>query len=527
MQAHSAPASNRLAPLAGRAFDLLVVGGGATGCGIAHDAALRGLSVALIEKGDFASGTSSKSSRLIHGGVRYLENGQLHLVFESSAERRRLLRLAPHLVHPLQFTWPVYEGARIPRWKLSAGLTLYDALALFRNVGRHNRLSRAAVLEREPMLSEDGLRGGATYFDAATNDSRLTLANAIAAAEAGATVVNHARSTGWLVEGGRVVGATVVDSLGSATVDVRAKVIVNATGPWSGEVRGSKGAHIAVPRERVGNRNALTLLSPRDGRVLFALPAGDNAIIGTTDTYASASPDEVRASNEDVRYLLDAANAFFPRANLRDDDVVSAWAGIRPLVPARGDTPGAVSREHAITTSGDGVISITGGKLTTYRVMAAQVVDAVAKRLGRAERSSTANRVLPGGDFTSLDKLVATIARTTNDVELAGHLARTYGSRWEGAWAEIAAHGTGRVIEGLPYTMGELRYSVQHEMARTLGDLFIRRTHVAFETRDHGATAAPVVAEAIAPLLGWDFAQQRRAIEQYEREVDRVFAVES
>jgi glycerol-3-phosphate dehydrogenase len=526
MQAHSAPPSNRLAPLAGRAFDLLVIGGGATGCGIAHDAASRGLSVALVEKGDFASGTSSKSSRLIHGGVRYLENGQLHLVFESSAERRRLLRLAPHLVHPLQFTWPVYEGARIPRWKLSAGLTLYDALALFRNVGRHHRLSRADVLEQEPMLSGEGLRGGATYFDAATNDARLTLANAIAAVEAGATVVNHARSTEWIVESGRVVGATVVNSLGTTTIDVRAEVVVNATGPWSGDVRGSKGSHIAVPRERVGNRNALTLLSPRDGRVLFTLPAGDNAIIGTTDTYGPSSPDEVRASNEDVRYLLDAANAFFPRAKLRDDDVVSAWAGIRPLVPARGDTPGAVSREHAITTAGDGVIAITGGKLTTYRVMASQVVDAVVKRLGRGERSRTANRVLPGGDFTSLEDLIATIALTTNDVELAGHLARTYGSRWEAVWREIAAHGTGRVIEGLPYTMGELRYSVEHEMARTLGDLLIRRTHVAFETRDHGTTAAPVVAEAIAPLLGWDFAEQRRAIEHFEAEIARTFSID-
>jgi glycerol-3-phosphate dehydrogenase len=195
-------------------------------------------------------------------------------------------------------------------------------------------------------------------------------------------------------------------------------------------------------------------------------------------------------------------------------------------VPARGDTPGAVSREHAITTSGDGIISITGGKLTTYRIMAAQVVDAVMRRLGRAARSNTANRVLPGGDFDSLDTLVATIARTTNDVELAGHLARTYGSRWETAWSEISSHGAGRVVQGLPYTIGELRYSVQREMARTLGDLLIRRTHVAFETRDHGANAAPAVAEAIAPLLGWDFAEQRRAIQHFEAEIARTFAID-
>src|ERR1043166_2082350 len=205
--------TRRLSAFADRQFDLLVVGGGITGCGIARDAALRGLSVALVEKDDFASGTSSRSSRLIHGGVRYLEHGHLHLVFESRAERRRLLRLAPHLVHPLEFSWPVYEGARLPRWKLGAGLMLYDALALFRNVGRHPRLSRAAVLEHEPMLEPNGLRGGASYYDAATNDARLTLANAIAAAESGAVVVNHAISLELIVENGRVAGARVRDAL--------------------------------------------------------------------------------------------------------------------------------------------------------------------------------------------------------------------------------------------------------------------------------------------------------------------------
>jgi glycerol-3-phosphate dehydrogenase len=526
MQAHSAPPSDRLAPLGGRVFDLLVVGGGVTGCGIAHDAALRGLAVALVEKDDFASGTSSRSSRLIHGGVRYLENGHLHLVFESSAERRRLLKLAPHLVRPLEFTWPVYEGARIPRWKLSAGLSLYDALALFRNVGRHRRLSRDGVVEREPMLRTAGLRGGAMYYDAATNDARLTLANAIAAAEAGAAVINHAMCDGWIVERGRVVGANVRDVLGEGRIEVRARVVVNATGPWSGRVRGSKGTHIAVPRDRVGNRHALTLMSPLDGRVLFTLPAGTNAVIGTTDTYTASSPDDVRASNDDVRYLLDAANAFFPAAQLSAGDVVAAWAGIRPLIPAGGDAPGAASREHAISTAENGVVSITGGKLTTYRVMAAQVVDVVMKQLPRDARSHTADRALPGGDFDSLDALIATAARTTNDVELAAHLAGTFGSRWPDVWKDISAHGMSRVVDGLPYTLGELRFSARREMARTLGDLLIRRTHVAFETRDHGVGVAAMVADAVAPLLGWDFSLQRRAVAAYQKEVERLFSID-
>jgi glycerol-3-phosphate dehydrogenase len=227
----------QLTRMAGHRLDLLVIGGGITGCGIARNAALRGLSVALVEKNDFASGTSSRSSRLIHGGVRYLEHGQLHLVFESSAERRRLLRLAPHLVHPLEFTWPVYAGSRISRWKLGAGLELYDALSLFRNVGRHHRLNSRGVLEREPMLQPDGLLGGAQYFDAATNDARLTLANAIGAAESGAFIVNHATVTGLITESGRVAGATVRDALTGNSVDVRARVVVNATGPWSDDLR--------------------------------------------------------------------------------------------------------------------------------------------------------------------------------------------------------------------------------------------------------------------------------------------------
>ena len=519
--------AERIAALGTTRFDVLVIGGGITGSGIARDAALRGLSVALVEKDDFASGTSSRSSRLIHGGVRYLEHGRLHLVFESSAERRRLLRLAPHLVRPLPFTWPVYAGARIPRWKLEAGLILYDTLALFRNVGRHRPLSRDGVLEREPALRADQLLGGAQYFDAATNDARLTLANAIGADVAGAVVVNHAAVVELRSENGRVVGAVVEDTVGRRRVDVTAAVVVNAIGPWTDAVRGSKGAHVAVPRDRVGNRNALTLLSPQDGRVLFALPAGPHAIIGTTDTYTPSSPDDVHASNDDVQYLLASANTFFPSAALTPNDVVSAWAGIRPLLPAAGATPGAASREHAITTDDRGVITITGGKLTTYRVVAHDAVNAVVARLRRpSTRDRTASSPLPGGEFSSLDALIGDVARATNDLALAAHLAKAYGTRWPLVWNEITQPGGNtEVHEGLPYTVGELRYGALNEMACTLADLLIRRTHVAFETRDHGAAAAERAAAAVAPLLGWDASAQRAAIAAYAAEVERTFVI--
>jgi glycerol-3-phosphate dehydrogenase len=520
--------ARQLAALESARFDLLVIGGGITGCGIARDAALRGLTVALVEKDDFASGTSSRSSRLIHGGVRYLEHGHLRLVFESSAERRRLLRLAPHLVRPLAFTWPVYTGARVPRWKLSAGLMLYDALAMFRNVGRHRQLSRRAVLDAEPSLRPEGLVGGARYFDAATDDARLTLANAVSAAEAGAIVVNHARAVSYVTSGGRATGATIVDALTGQQRAVTATAIVRAFGPWAGAVRGSKGAHIAVPRERIGNRAALTLLSPVDGRVLFTLPAGPQAIVGTTDSYTSSSPDEVRASREDVQYLIAAANRFFPAAELTERDVVSAWAGVRPLVPSVGDTPRAASREHAITTDAEGVISIGGGKLTTYRVMAADVVAAVLSRLGRPTRTNrTKSIALPGGDIVSLDATIADAARATGDPALAAHLSKSYGSRWRSVWREISNDdGMGVVVDGLPYTVGEFRYCAQAEMACTLGDLLIRRTHLAFETRDHGVSVAERVASAVAPVLGWDDDARRRAGVDYAAEVERVFSID-
>jgi glycerol-3-phosphate dehydrogenase len=534
----------QIATLAREEFDLLVVGGGITGCGIARDAALRGLRVALVEKDDFASGTSSRSSRLVHGGLRYLEHGFLHLVFEASSERRRLLRLAPHLVRPLEFLWPVYAGARVPQWKLNAGLTLYDVLALFRNVGTHRRLSVRQIAAREPDLRREGLVGGARYFDAATDDARLTLANAVGALDAGAVVLNHARVVELRVDNNARRGAIVHDEIGGTQIDVRAKIIVNATGPWSNElqrlgedatkrakVRGSKGVHVAVARGRIGNHGALTLLAPNDGRVMFILPSGRLTIIGTTDTFTDAHPDEVRASERDVKYLLDAANAFFPTAHLTSEDIVSAWAGIRPLIATGAENPNPTnaSREHAISHSGNGVVSITGGKLTTYRIMAAEVVDTVAEQLGTrvTGRPPTLNAPLPGGDLAYIDEAVAAAERETADFELANHLVHSYGSCWSAVADEIAEPKGSERLAGLPYTIGEMRYAVKHEMAYTLADLLLRRTHLAFEMRDHGTQIAERVARDVADLLGWNDRDIAAALESYARDIQRVFAIDS
>ncbi len=521
--------ARRLEELAGRIFDVLVVGGGITGAGIARDAVLRGLSVALIEKGDFASGTSSRSSRLVHGGVRYLEHGHLRLVFEASAERHLLLRIAPHLVRPLPFVWPVYRGQRLPLWKLRAGLTLYDALSLFRNVERHRRLRPDDVRSREPAIAADDLRGAVSYFDAATDDVRLTLVNALDAHELGACVVNYVAFTGCAAPRDGVETFTAADTLAGTRVEVGARVLVNATGPWSDDVRrlaggagarrvqGSKGSHIAVPRERVGNRDALTLLHPTDGRVMFALPAGAHTVIGTTDTFTSVTPDEVRANEADVAYLLDAANRLFPSAHLTRVDVVAAWAGIRPLMPTAG-TSVAASREHAIQRA-DATVTITGGKLTTYRVMASQVVDEVQRALSRRVTSPrTELRRLPGGDVDVAAALNEVIR--VADGAHGTHLVHAYGSAWRDVHAccERDASARSPIVDGLPYRMGEMAWAVEHEMACTLGDLLIRRVRVAFETPDNGRAAA----RKVAAFLGWDAAE----VSRYDADVARMFSVD-
>ena len=529
--------------LAAESFDVLVIGGGIVGCGVARDAALRGLRVALCEKWDVASGTSSRSSRLVHGGVRYLEHGHLHLVFESSRERRRLLRIAPHLVRPLCFTWPVYEGARVARWKLLAGLTLYDALALFRNVGNHRRLSAEGVLAREPALASDGLQGGAIYWDAATDDARLTLAIALGAATAGARVLTHAAVTALTSAGGRATGALVRDAMTGREVRVSARCVVSAVGPWTDTmhalegggvghaVLGSAGVHVAVPRERVGNREAITVVAPQDGRVMFVLPAGRHAIIGTTETPARRGPDTIRATREEVRYLIEACNANFPAAELRDDDVVAAWSGIRPLAATLADgDAGSASREHSVAVGPLGVLTVTGGKLTTYRAMAEDVVDRICTALGDAERDGRPYRevALPGGAMRSLAETEREAVAAAGDAEVGQRLARAYGSEWRTVWRRTRDDPSlaERIDPALPYTLCETVHAVEREWAVTLGDILLRRTHVAFETRDHGERAAERVATVLARTLGWTPARVQEEQRRYAAEAERLFAID-
>jgi glycerol-3-phosphate dehydrogenase len=524
-------------------FDLLVIGGGITGAGVARDAALRGLRVALLEADDWASGTSSRSSRLIHGGVRYLEHGHLHLVFESSRERRTLLKIAPHLVRPLLFTWPVYRGARIPRWKLRAGLLAYDALALFRNVGTHRGVSARQIQRDDPGLLSDGLTGGAQYWDASTDDVRLTLANVAAAAEAGAVVLNHAPVVGFEHDAaGRVTGVEIREMISGERLTVAARAVVNATGPWSDVTRrmddgtttsavlGSKGVHIAVPRERVPCGTALTLLHPDDGRVFFILPSPVHTIVGTTETPAETGPADIRANRRDVAYLLAAVNHFYPDARLSEQQVISAWAGIRPLVAQAGTSANDASREHHIDTAASGVISITGGKLTTYRAMAAEIVDVVERTLGRAKltASTTADLALPGASEITPDAERIAAAEIIPDEEIASQLVRAYGDRWRMVWglAEREPMLRDRLDPDLPYIAAEVLWAAYAEGAWTVADVLVRRMPVAYERTDAGRGLAPQVARLLARIHHWDQATEERAATEYELEAWRLFGVD-
>ena len=522
--------------------DLLVIGAGSTGAAIARDAALRGFRTAVVDKGDLAAGTSSHSSRLIHGGIRYLEQYDFRLVREASRERSVLLAIAPHLVHPLPFVFPIYRGGRVSAWRLRAGMWLYDLLAAFRNVHLHRWLSARATVRLEPGLRDRDLQGAALYFDAQTDDARLVIATLRSAAQAGALVASYAEVTALQKADGQVRGATVRDVLTGRTETVRALAVVNATGPWVDRLRRlddpaaepllrlTKGAHVVVPRQRVGQTRAVTLTSPLDGRVMFALPWGDLSYIGTTDTDEDTSPDEVRATGADVIYLLRSANWFFPTARLSPHDVVATWAGLRPLLrPEREVAPSEASREHRVIESAGGLVTIAGGKLTTYRVMGRDVVDRVAARLhaldGRpqAPRPPTDRVPLPGGETADLDGLVkAATDRGVRD-SVARHLVGAYGSE-AAAVLNLADRDRALgqpILVGRPELWAEVVHAMEREMALGVADVLIRRLHLFYLSRDQALSAAGAVADRMADTLGWDAARRAEEVAGYRLQVER------
>ena len=526
--------------LADGEFDLLVIGGGITGVAIARDAAMRGLRTGLVEKEDFASGTSGRSSRLIHGGIRYLEYYQFRLVFESCCERRILRQIAPRLVRPLPFLYPLYRGQKPAPWKLRLGLTLYDVLGLFRSVQRHAWLDRSQVREREPIVSQRDLLGAARFYDAWTDDARLTLTIARSAHLQGAVITNHVRAVDLMTAKGRVVGATVVDQLGGRQIEVQARVVVSATGVWGDRVlamdraseptmlRPTKGAHLVIPRNRLYSRHAVVFDSPSDGRHVFLIPWGDLALVGTTDTPFRGDLDAPAATVEDVEYLLEAVYHAFPDAQIAPDDIISTFAGLRPLVADGGGAPRsgtgagtsyAFSREHQIEESATGLLTISGGKLTTHRLMAEQTVDQVQQHLSTDLESRTRPECRTREPLE--DAQVRPTLSGEADGEVEHHLLATYGNQAARilAYAEENPALGERIVPDLPYVMAEVVYSINHEMALTVSDVLIRRTHVIYETSDGGLSRARAVADLMASRLGWDESAIERQLSHYTSEV--------
>ncbi|HEX7840298.1 MAG TPA: glycerol-3-phosphate dehydrogenase/oxidase [Kofleriaceae bacterium] len=531
-------------------YDVVVIGGGITGAGIARDAALRGLKVALFEKGDYASGTSSKSSKLVHGGLRYLEHGEIGLVFESVSERRVQTRVAPHLVRPLPFLIPIYKGARPGLEVMNFGLWIYDSLALFRAPRLHRtfRGTRAA-LALEPALKAEGLRGALEYYDCNTDDARLVLENALDARALGADCHTYTEVTGFERRGdGRITGVRVRDRLTGETRSVTSRVVILAAGAWTDEMvqrfeipidrpllRRTKGVHVVVPRERLPLNRAITLISPVDHRVMFAIPWRERTVLGTTDTDFTGTADEVCADASDVQYLCDSGNGVFPEARLAPDDVIATWAGLRPLIAAPPNVDESdVSREHEIYNRTDGLVIIAGGKLTTYRRMARQAVNETLKlvdQLGETvatARASTKDRPLPGADGLAQPDLegVAAIGRGLMtdfglDLDTATHLCGVYGARAPLLAARIAADRAlgERLDPELPYVWAEIEFAAVHDLARTVEDVLARRVPLLLVGRDQGLGVCERVADVLGAQLGWSAAQRARMLDDYRAEV--------
>lgn len=523
-----------LASLKREEFDLLVIGGGVTGAGIALDGASRGLKVALVEAGDLASGTSSRSSKLIHGGLRYLEQYDFKLVKEALREREMMVTtLAPHLVKPVSFLFPLTEKFR-ERTYVGAGLALYDLLRGFkRALPWHKHLDQKRVAKVAPSLRSDLITGGIQYFDAQVDDARHTMMIARTAKRYGASIVTYTEVTDLIREGKRVVGVKVKPREGRA-FNVKAKVTVLAGGVWTSplyskfdlkpgyEVRMSKGAHIVLPGDAISSESGIIIKTPLS--VLFIIPWFGKWIVGTTDTEYDEDPNTPVASKADIDYILNQANRVLtPR--LKRSDVIGVFAGLRPLISSAPDSPTTkLSREHIVDRPAPGFVSIAGGKYTTYRVMAEDAVDIASAELRRlVPDSTTAQLPLLGSDgyFALANKVSLLASQYGLTEETIRHLLDRYGSELVTLLELIRTRPElkSKVDPKLEYLKAEVLYAVEYEGARSLMDVVDRRTRIAFESEDHGLSIAKDLMEIIAKPLGWDAKEKKSQLEEFRAHV--------
>ncbi len=520
-------------------FDLIVIGGGITGAGVARDAALRGMSCLLLEKGDFASGVSSKSTRLIHGGLRYLANFEMDLVAESLRERAILRRQAPYLIHPMPILIPIYQEDPHGRAVMSLGIHLYDLLSHEKDIPRYFTSSRQKTLEFEPRLNQEGLIGSALFYDhQITMPERLVIENVISAREEGATLLNHVRAEKIEEEDGGIV-VTAKDTLTGATSTFRSRVLINAAGPWIDKVRlagnldhekiifPTKGIHLVLPKLS----NQALFVTSRDGRMFFIIPLKAYSLIGTTDTKYDGDLDDVHADEDEVDYLLAESRRILPKMNLTKESILYTYAGIRPLAfSGRNETK--ISRKHRVIREGrnDRIITIAGGKLTTYRNMAKDAVDAARGVLGTGVRCSTDKDPLPGGlsmDYEQYLREAVPEMASRHGVapELVRHLVGCYGARAEMVLGLAATDPVlgGSISPESRDIYAQVLYSVREEGARTLSDIVLRRMRLGI-TASRGLPQAEKIARVAGGELNWSDDERRHQLDEFKKELKKETA---
>lgn len=533
--------AKNISKLQSEAFHLLVIGGGITGAGIALDAASRGLKTALIEREDFASGTSSRSTKLIHGGLRYLKQLEFALVKEVGSERAIVHKLAPHLVVPEKMLLPLYEKRGLGYWLTSIGLKIYDWLAGVKPEDQRKMLTRLQTLNNEPLLKKDDVKGGAIYAEYRTDDARLTIEIIKLAAQKGACIANYSELTRFSYANDKISGAMVVDRVAGVTFSIDAKIIVNATGPWVDDLRIinqsrvgkqlhlTKGVHIVVPFHRLPVRQAI-YFDVADGRMIFAIPRGRITYVGTTDTDYHGEKELVLATREDVNYILQAVNETFPSVLLTVADVESSWAGLRPLIHEEGKSASELSRKDEIFESPTGLISIAGGKLTGYRKMAERVVNkAIEERFDSSgfKPCTTETMILPGGDFKdylAVKKLEAELAGKLGALHLSGNeatnLVHLYGTQSLQIVKYLEEHQTGD--PDLDLLLAQAWFAIHYEMALTPVDFINRRSGLLYFNHPKISKYAVQVVHYFAKEFEWNDEKTGEQVLQVNKVLEEV-----
>jgi glycerol-3-phosphate dehydrogenase len=524
-------------------FDILVIGGGITGAGIARDAAMRGFKTALIEKADFCSGTSSKTSKLIHGGFRYLENFEFSLVREALMERKILMDIAPHLVHSIQCLLPFHNHTSMSPWMVHAGLLMYDLLSFTKRISFHKMLSIKNIPKIEPSLRREGLKKIARYYDCQADDFRLTMANLQSAAQNSAVITNYVKAADILQENGEIIGIKAQNEINGESFPIRSNTIANATGPWCNYlrqtllndsqpcVRTTKGIHLVIHRKNLPINYTILGQAIQDRRFIFAVPWKQFVFLGTTDTDYDSDPDRIPTEHQEVDYLLEAFNYYFPNVNLKYKNIISTYAGLRPLTFDEKKTTSSVTREYQIFEQPQNFFNIVGGKLTTYRTMAKEMINRISKRLEKTFNISPKNSkcmtdIIPlyGGDISDYPKFfedwkIRLIKQNHLDPDIAEHLIETYGSHLP-EMLNYIKKSSKRFLPGLPYIWGELDYALEHEMAMALDDFLIRRTHLFSLDSKHGFYLHEEIASRLAQKLGWSNEEKRKQIEGYKAKIE-------